>query len=455
MSPMARRIVFNRSSHSSPDSGQLPRAPGLPLVGSLPAVLRQQFDFFDAARERCGSLFEVDFGVTRVVMIADPKLAQVVWVDRAKNFDKGEEFWDGIRDILGNGLPASDGEVWRRSRRLMNPEFRRARIAGFAETIRAGVDEALDELEGPAKRGETLEASAWTSTLLSVLTVRLLLGSEFDTSRMENIQVALRALLDNTLAGVVTRKLPSWIPVPGTGELEDALKTIDEVIYAAIADHRRNPSESRSLLGMLIEATDSDPEFSDQQLRDEAMGIYLAGYETTAWTLAWALYLLSQHPDIVRELQAEADATDNPMQSPLLSATIDEVTRLYPSAPFLPRRAVVDEELAGYPIPQGTTVVVSPWLIQRNPAFWPDPQRFDPRRHLGEHPERPKLALCPFGAGKRICIGKGLAMIEAHTTLHRLLRRFTPQPGDGPRSVPALSTTLRSRDGIRVRLEAR
>ena len=428
--------------------GDMPRAPGIPVIGSAPQVALQQFEFFDAARERCGSLFQVDFGVTSVVMVADPNIAQEVWVERAKHFDKGEDFWDSLREFLGNGLPMSDGEVWRRSRRLMNPEFRRARIAGFAETIREGVAEGIEELEGPAGRGETIEISEWTAKLLSILTVRILFGAEFDTSRMDSIRAALTVLLDNTLSGMVTRKLPDWVPVPGAGDLETAKQTIDSVVMDLIAERRKNPGESKDLLGMLIEATQGEADFPDHQLRDEAISVYLAGYETTAWTLAWAIWLLADHPGIVRELQDEVDEIDEPMRCPLLGATIDEVMRLYPSAPFLPRRATVDEELGGYPIPKGTTVVLSPWLIHRNPDVWPNPKRFDPRRHLGEHPERPKLALVPFGAGKRICIGKGLAKLEAHSTLHALLRKFTPRPGAGPRSRPALSTTLRSRDGI-------
>jgi cytochrome P450 len=135
---------------------------------------------------------------------------------------------------------------------------------------------------------------------------------------------------------------------------------------------------------------------------------------------------------------------------------VREILRLYPSAPFVPRRAAVDEELLGYPIPAGTTVVVMPWLVHRNPKYWPDPTRFDPRRHLDSSASRPRLAWMPFGAGQRICIGQGLALMEANFALGKLLRRFTPAPGRGHlRSEPRLSTTLSSRDGVWIRLQER
>lgn len=435
--------------------GGLPRAPGLPLIGSLPAVALRQFDFFDEARERCGDIFEVDVGLTKIVIVAAPELAAEVLLDRPKNFDKGEEFWEGVRDLLGNGLPVSDGEFWRRQRRLMNPQFRRDRIAGFTETIHATVDELVRELDGPAARGETVEISEWAAKLLATLTLRLLFGAEFDVGHLDDLRAALTVMLDQIISGMVVRKLPSWVPVAGAGAFEQARQVIDDQVLGIIAERRRSAATGEDLLGLLLAATDEGDSMTDQQLRDEVVSVYLAGFETTAWTLSWALWVLADHQEVVRALQAELDGEDDPLKIPLLRATVDEVTRLYPSAPFLPRRATVDESLGGHPIPAGTTVVFSPWLIHRNPAVWPDPLRFDPSRHLGEHPERHRLALMPFGAGQRICIGKGLAQLEANIALGAVLRRFTPLPGAGPRAQPRLSTTLRSRDGIRIRLRPR
>lgn len=433
----------------------MPRAPRLPLVGSIPALLRERFDFFARARERCGDIFELDLGVQTIVVVADPGAAEEIFVSRSKNFDKGEAFWDGLREAIGNGLALSEGELWRRQRRLMNPEFRRERIAGFRATIDATVDELLDELEQLGAGGATIDISAWTSTLLATLTVRLLFGVGLGPEAFARVRDALAVMLDGALAGIVTRKLPGWVPVPGASQFDEARKILDESILGMIAQRRAAAEPGKDLLGMLLMATDDDGVMSDQQLRDEVVVAYIAGYETTAWALAWGLMLLAEQPEFVAELQAEVDRHEDLLSIPLLDATVREILRLYPSAPFVPRRAIVDEELLGHPIRAGTTVVVMPWLIHRNPKFWPDPTRFDPRRHL-EPSARPRLAWMPFGAGQRVCIGQGLALMEANLALGKLLRRFTPIPGRGHRrSEPRLSTTLSSRDGVWISLKQR
>lgn len=433
----------------------MPRAPGLPLLGSLPALLRERFDFFERAREQCGDIFVLDLGVQEVVVVANPLAAEEIFVSRSANFDKGEEFWDGARESIGNGLAFSEGELWRRQRRLMNPAFRRERLASFRATIDATIDEDLDDLARRSAGGATIDISSWTSKLLGTLTVRLLIGTELEPQSFAKLSGAFAVILDGVLAGLVTRKLPGWVPLPGAGRIAQARQTVDEMVLAMISERRAASEPGNDLLGMLLAATDEQGVMSNQQLRDEVVVTYIAGYETTAWALAWGLMLLADHAELVAELQTQIDEHEDLMSVPLLDATVREILRLYPSAPFVPRRAVVDEQLLGYPIPAGTTVITSPWLIHHNPNVWPDPMRFDPRRHL-DSTSRPRLAWMPFGAGQRICIGQGLAMMEANVALGKVLRRFTPMPGRGHRrSEPRLSTTLSSRDGVWIRLQAR
>jgi cytochrome P450 len=452
---MNRPSTPSRAAPGAARDSALPKAPGLPLLGSIPALMLKRFDFFDQARAQCGDIFRVDLGVEEVVIVADPKVAEEIFVHRSKNFHKGGGFWEGAREAVGNGLAISEGDLWRRQRRLMNPEFRRARIAGFRTLITETIEELLGELERPATTGETIDISAWTSKLLATLTVRILLGGELDPVIFARLRDALGVMLDGILAGIVTRELPSWVPVPGAARFESARATVDEIILGIIAERRASPSKGDDLLSMLLEATDNEGKMSDKQLRDEVVITYIAGYETTAWALAWGIMLLAEHPTFTAELQSEIEAHEDLLAVPLLDATVREILRLYPSAPFLPRTAVVDEELLGYPIPAGTTVIVLPWLVHRNPRVWPQPTRFDPRRHL-EDTERPRLAWMPFGAGQRLCIGMGLALMEANLTLGMLLRRFTPMVGKGHRrSEPRLSSTLGSRDGVWVRLARR
>ena len=432
----------------------LPRAPGLPLIGAMPNLMWGRFDYLDSAREQCGDIFVLDLGINEIVVVADAHAVEDIFVHRSKSFSKGGGFWEQGRLAVGNGLALSEGELWRRQRRLMNPEFRRARIAGFRTIIAATVDELLVELEREAGRGEAFDISVWTAKLLSTLTVRILFGSELNNATFVRLRDALGDLLDGVLAGVVTRSLPSWVPVPGGARFEAARQTVDEIVLGVIAERRRSGDSHEDLLNMLLHAADDDGTMSDQQLRDEVVITYVAGYETTAWALAWGLRLLADHPASVGELQAAlADEAQDPLALPLLDATFREILRLYPSAPFLPRRALEDEQLLGYRIPVGTDVVVLPWLVHRNPKYWAEPTRFDPCRHL-DGTERPRMAWMPFGGGQRLCIGMGLAMMEAGLTLGALLRRFTPLPATR-RSEPRLSATLGSRDGVWIRLARR
>jgi cytochrome P450 len=429
------------------------------LIGSLPAVIREQLDFFDRAHAECGDIFALDLGVIEVVVVAHPDFVEQVLVKDAQRFDRNGKMWDAVREAFGDGLAMAEGEVWRRQRRLLNPSFRRECIQGFRKTITQTCAELVDELEATvaASPDGVVDIAEWTPKLLSTLTLRLLFGIDFEPATSNRLKQAVSDILDWIILSVVTRSLPSWFPIPGRRRYEAARATLDEVVLALIAERRRSPVEGGDLLGLLLEAADEKGAMTDTQLRDEVVVTYLAGYETTAWALAWGLWRLTQHPQLVHELQAALDEEPDATKIPLVDATFREILRLYPSAPFVQRRVAEDLELLGYPIRRDTIVFVSPWLVQRHPEFWPDPLRFDPRRFLDEDQvaARHKYAWIPFSAGQRICLGKGLAMMEGTLALGEILRRFTPRPADGPPPLPRLSTTLRPRGGIRLRLEPR
>jgi cytochrome P450 len=341
----------------------------------------------------------------------------------------------------------------------MNPQFRRERIETLRGIIVATIDELVDELGREVARspGGVVEISAWTAQLLSTLTIRMLFGTELDSGRADEVREALSVMLDHLIAGMVTRKLPRWLPMPGTRRFTEARELVNRTILEIIERRRHRQEPGEDLLGLLIEATDDQGALSDRQLRDEVVTTYIAGYETTAWALAWTLWQLGKQPAITRAIQAELEHEDDPLKVPLIDAAFCEGLRLFPSAPILPRLALNDEELRGHPIPEGTIVVTSPWLVHRNPEIWPDPDRYDPQRFLDEEQvaARHRQAWMPFGAGQRICIGKGLALMEGRLALGELLRRFTPSPAPGPEPQIRLSTTLRARDGIPIVLEPR
>jgi cytochrome P450 len=429
----------------------IPRAPRSRILGSIPHFMAGGYEFLDRAHACCGDLFVVDLKVNELVAVASPEAAERVLVSESKNYDKGAEFWELGRDALGNGLALSDGDLWRRQRRLMNPAFRMQRLKGLRQVIEEVVEHKVAELEVLAAEGD-LDISRWTSDVLSTLTGRLLIGSSIPGPDFDRFKDALQILTASAITGFVTKKLPSWLPLPGSAKFQQAKTFVSETVLKIIDERRASGRDDNDLLGMLLVATDDDGTMSNDQLRDEVVVTYIAGYETTAWALAWGLRLLARHPEILQEVQDSLRRHRDPLENPVLRCNFMEMLRLYPSAPLLPRRAVVDGVLDGYRIPKDTTVVVLPWLIHRNPRIWDHPLEFDPKRHLDDH-DRHRLSWMPFGAGQRLCVGKGLAMMEAQIILDRVLRKFRPATSQKHELVePKFSATLSSPIGVWVRM---
>jgi len=432
-----------------------PRAPGWPLLGSMPSLLREPFDFLEAARHQCGGVFRVNLGVGEFTVVGDPEAAEQVLVSRARNFDKGGDLWEEARELVGYGLVLSEGDLWRSQRRLMNPAFRQERIADYRRTTTETIDHLLDELGPLAEEGAPTDISLWTSKLSATLNLRLILGSELDDAKFTAFRDAVGSMLDGVVSGVIRRKLPSWMPKPGGARLKAARQTAREVARSLIDERRQGSVNGHDILSLMLTAGSKQEQMSDRQLVDEVVLAYIAGFDTTSSALSWGLLLLSQDPELVQEIQADLDREEDIQNVRLLDACMREVLRLYPPTPIIPRRTLVDEELGGHRIPAGTQLIVSPWVIQRDPEFWPEPMRFNPRRSF-EDTSRPRLAWMPFGAGQRLCVGVNLAMLELTSTLGMLLRRYTPRPAsDHRRSEPRLSFTLSSRNGVWLRLESR
>ncbi len=421
------------------------------MIGSLASLLRGQFRFLEQVFADEGAIFELKLGPLTALVVGDAEAADEVLITRADRYDKGGEFWDSARELLGHGIGASEGELWRRQHKLMLPSFRRAAISGYRGMIDETVSSALDAVKVDAP----IEFDQWSNDLLSVLTVRILLGTNLPLEQIREVRESMSALFATVLPEMVLRKLPRWLPRPGRGRLAAARERVDNALMAVIADKReRGPGED--LLSMLVNATDEAGAMSDEQLRDEAIFIYTAGFETTGASLAWTTLLLAQHPELLAALREELDGDGD--DKPLLRACIQEGLRLYPPGVMVPRRAVADDVLGGFRVKAGTLVLVYSWLIHRDPRWWPSPARFDPARFMDAEAARarPRLAWSPFGAGQRICLGKGLALLELERALTQLLTRFTPVVvDDGAPPQPRMSTTLKSDKPIRLMLRRR
>ena len=426
---------------------------GLPLLGALPAFLHRPFEFLLDARARYGDIYRLDLGVTKPIVLNHPRHIQHVFVDNAKNYYKGGGLWEGVRAVSGNGLVVSEGDFWLRQRRLLQPHFQRKRLAAITDSMVAAAGESLDNWTAAADTRRPFDVlPAFAQVTMDVI-CRALFGQELSRADLDAASEHATFIFDYLIATVLTAELPRWLPIPGARRLRRAVEELDTIVFRIIAQERAAATPTNSLLGMLVEMVDEDTGtgMTDRQLRDEIITFFLAGYETTAATLAWLVHILIQQPDVLGNVEAEvalvlgerAPAFEDLMMMPYTRAVIQETLRLYPAGFNVPRTAAADDEIDGYAIPAGATVVALIYGVHHNPGVWDDPERFDPARFLGAAPaDRHKQAWIPFGAGQRQCIGRDLSLMETQIILPMLLQRYALAPVPGRPVQLKLASTL-------------
>jgi cytochrome P450 len=444
----------------------LPETQGWPIVGSIPQVLKDPFNFLTQAREQHGDIYRLNLGMMKAVVLNNPRHAQHVLRDHAQNYRKGGPLWDVIRKILGNGLVVSEGEFWLRQRRMMQPHFHRQRLAALTDLMVEAIDESLDAWESAAATGEPMKLLTGLNQLTMRVIVRTMFGGSLTREEMEQAGEAMAFALDYVMTAIVTHALPTWLPIPGKKRFENSLVQFDEVVYRIIADSRAGEGKENHLLAMMMDTVDDETgeAMSDKQLRDEVATIFLAGYETTSIALTWAYDYLTQHPAVMQKLQAEVDEVLQGRRPtfadlPKLTYTkmvLQETMRLRPPSYWLPRTAEADDEIDGYQIPAGTQVISLTYMYHRHPEFWPDAERFDPERFSPEQSAgRHGFAYVPFGAGQRMCIGRDFSLMEGQLALAMMAQRFAVRRAHMNETKAQLSSTLRPKDGLPVHLTPR
>jgi cytochrome P450 len=375
---------------------------------------------------------------------------------------KREEGIAIVRRVLGQGLLTSEGDLWKRQRKLMSQAFSPKRIEAYAAAMVRVTDETLGEW----RSGETANLHQEMSRITMKVVADVLFGESMDARDVEAVGGALEVLNEFFSASPeALLRVPKWVPTPRNVRVNRALATLDRVVYDIIA--RRRAGEQRDdLLGTLLSARDDDGGgMSDGQLRDEVMTLFLAGHETTSLALAHALYLLSKHPAIERRLHAETDAVlhgrlptaDDVRTLPFADCVLKETMRLYPPAWATGRETTEAYELRGTKIPKGAQLMASQWIVHRDARWFPNPEGFDPDRWSPERAkEVPRYAYFPFGGGPRVCIGNHFAMMEATLLLVLITQRFRVELLAGERLDLRPAVTLRQKGhGLRVRIVAR
>ncbi len=441
-----------------------PEAPGHWLWGNLPAIQRDGLGYYMRSAMEHGDVVRMRVGPYGMVMLNHPDHIRHVLQDNNHNYDKNNFGNNLLRPVVGNGLLLSEGDFWRRQRRLMQPMFHRQRIAALGRTMTGCAAETLAAWEARLAAGRPFDMA----DDMMRLTLSIVSRSLFTRESGGDAEVVGRAATE-VVEYLGWRFVAYWAPpetwpTPRNRRFQRARRALDDVVYRLIRDRRERPVEADDLLNLLLEARDETGQgMSDSQLRDEVMTLYLAGHETTAITLAWTWYLLSTHPAAGRRLRAELKTVlDGRLPTiddlPSLSYTrmvIDEAMRLYPPAWAISRRAIQADEIGGCHIPANSFVFFCPYVMHRHPAYWPNPEGFDPERFAPEHEsERPRYVYFPFGGGPRQCIGNLFALVESQLILATLAQRFRPELVPGHPVEPAPLVTLRPRGGITMTLRA-
>ncbi|MGH7856708.1 MAG: cytochrome P450 [Candidatus Binatia bacterium] len=441
-------------SQAAAQANENPPGPrGWPLVGSLPAFYRDPLGFNRRIADRYGDVALVRIAGLSYYVLSNPDDIEAVLVTKNRDFRKGR-LGAERRLLFGNGLATSDGDFWRRQRRLAQPAFHRERIAAYGESMVA----FTEEMSASWRDGEVrdLHADMMRVTLRNV--AHTLFGTDASREAAEvaaALEVVMRFLALEE--GFFLRLLPRGLPTPGRVRFRRAVARLDRIVFDLIARRRGDASDTGDLLSMLLAARDEDgSQMSDQQLRDETMTLFLAGHETTALALSWTFALLAEHPEIegrlVEEVSALGGRPPRVADLPRLryaEKVVKESMRLYPPAWILARQALRDVEIGGYRIPAHAFVVMSQWVVHRDPRHFVEPKRFLPERWSEDFERRlPRHAYFPFGGGQRVCIGAPFAMMEAILVLATIAQRFRFSLLPGRRVVPEPSLSLRPKGGV-------
>lgn len=444
-----------------------PRPRGLPLVGHTLDYTRDPLGFLQRAAREHGDFVELRFPTVRTLLVSDPAWIERIVVTEHRSYVK-DRFTRDLRRVLRDGLLTSEGDLWRRQRRLANPAFHRERIAGYAE-IMTGAAEVTCRRFRP---GETRDVHADMMSLTLDIVTRALFSAELGADGAA-VADALGVIADR-YADPLLMLLPflDRLPTSKGRRFWQAVERLDEIVYrilrtrrAAASIGRASPEGKGDLLGMLLEARDEEGgRLSDVELRDLVMTLFLAGHETTAIALGFAFHLLSENPAVDAALASELESVlgDSPAglaHLPRLrytEAVILESMRLYPPVWALGRQAAVPVEIGGHRLAPGSQVWMSEWVVHRDPRWFQAPEEMLPERWLegGDRP-RPKFAYFPFGGGPRLCIGQSFAMMEAVLVLATIARRFRLRHVPGRRIELLPSVTLRPRGGLPMLVEAR
>jgi cytochrome P450 len=420
--------------------------------------------------DRYGDVYYIDNPGRGLFVLRNPEHFHEVLVSRASSYGKAHDAFRQLGTVLGDGLLTSDGDDWKRQRRMVGPAFSPARLVGYA---RAMTDEST-RTASQWTDGCTLDVGREMMELTLRIVGRTLFGEDVG-GEVESVGRAMTAF-QNALVGVASR-LPSWMPNRTRKQARNGLASLDRIVYGMIGRARSSPpvddesprvdDEHPTLLHSLVSAVDVEGDggtLGEREVRDQLVTLFLAGHETTSHALTWTLYLLSQNRDAEKKLFDELDrvldgraATYDDLPSlPYVEQVVTEAMRLYPPVYTLARAAHEDTTLGEWRVPKGSEIVLWTYFAQRDARWFDRPDAFVPERFTEERAAAlPRLAYMPFGGGPRACIGRSFAMLEARIALATLLARHRLELARGQRVDVKPRITLMPKYGMKMVVRAR
>ena len=433
------------------------------LVGVLPEFRKDPAGFLEKMARGYGDIVYIPLGRQHIYCVSHPEAVRDVLVTHQNKFKKSRML-ERARVLLGDGLLTSEGGHHSRQRRLVQPAFHRDRLAGYGAVM---VDRAA-LVRDQWQSGQSFDVLQEMMRLTLAIVAQTLFSTEVD-SEADEIGTALTEVF--SLFEIILMpfsEILEKLPLPAVRRFKRARKRLDETIYRLIAERRASGVDAGDLLSMLLMARIEEDEegsggMSDEQVRDEALTLFLAGHETTADALTWAWYLLSQNPEAEAAFHAELDRVlagrlpsfDDLPQLRYTEAVFAEALRLYPPAWGIGRRALEDYQVGDFAIPARSVVLLSPYVVHRDPRWFPEPLAFRPERWLAEDSARPKFAYFPFGGGARVCIGERFAWMEGTLLLAVIGQRWRLRLEAGHRVETHARITLRPKFGLRMIAERR
>jgi cytochrome P450 len=420
----------------------------------------QQMNYFI---QKYGDIFSLSLPIYRIAVISRPEFVKYVLLDNSKNYTKSLAY-DMLRVLLGNGLLTSEGDFWKKQRRLIQPAFHRKKLELLTGMMVERAEAAAEKLQQYVASGATFNVlPEMTALTLDIISKAMFSSGVEEKANLVGKQISL---LNEYTIEKLNRpiRFPAVIPTPFNVKERKALTILNDVVYEIINKRRGEGVSKDDLLSMLIDARDEDTgeAMNNVQLRDEVMTIFIAGNETSSNALTWTLYLLSQNPEAEAKMVQEIDEKTavNPelnfnsvAEYHYVRQVIEESMRLFPPVWTIGRRTIEDDEIGGYRVRKMTNVLIPVMYFHRNPKFWEEPTTFKPERFAPEVRNNiDRYVYFPFGGGPRLCIGNHFAMLEMQIILIALYRQMRFKLADNFKVEPEALVTLRPKNGMLMKV---